>query len=628
MVRGRLRRHMLGGLCGILGVLLLGLAFLSWNHAPPRILPNPPRSDGAIAPAPIDDADFVGAEACGVCHSRIWQRYRQHPMGRSLAAPLEAAQIERYDVTEFSPPGPRHYRVERTADGVRHHEILTDQDGSVLYDQGMDVSYALGSGQRGRAYLFEHDGMLFKSSIAWFSRQNAWGLAPDYLPDSHQRFERRITDGCISCHAGRMAAKSGAPDTFIKPVVIETAIGCERCHGPGRRHVEAHESATDKALADEFIVNPARLDSSRQVSICAQCHLHGVARIIRTRTGQRAFDFQPGQLLEENRIVFVAGESAKDEPGQRALSQVEQMLASACFLGSEGRLGCTSCHDPHGLPAPESRVNFYRQKCLACHETQGCGLTTEERLARDATDSCIACHMPASLRVSNILHVAFADHRVPRRPRPEPADATSGPLTADEFKVFDHADQRLPKLELDRALAFLLVDGAEHRFPTPAGARRAEKLLLPVHQAQPDDIDSLEILGAACQMQGRAAEAEQWWLKSLKLDPRRESVLRQLGLLYHQQGRMQDARDFLQRYLAVNPWHGSTYGYYAGALGSLGEWRECIAAAEHALELNPSLAAVHELLAYAYLQVGGPVESERHRELFRRIEGLLPKRRD
>ena len=615
------------GLIAILGVLLLGLAVLGWNHFRDRNVPEPPQSAASTSPAQVDDGEFVGADACGVCHSRIWERYRRHPMGRSLAAPLEAIQIESYDFTEFSAPGPRHYRVERTADRVRHHEILTDHDGSVVYDQGLDVSYELGSGKRGRAYLFEHEGMLFKSPIAWFSQQKAWGLAPEYLPDSHQRFERRITDGCISCHAGQMALKSSAPDTFVKPVVIEASIGCERCHGPGRRHIAAHESASDKPLANEFIVNPSKLDSVRQVSICAQCHLHGEARIM--RTGQRPFDFRPGQLLEENRIVFVAEEVTSDRPsGQQSLSQVEQMLASACFRGSQGRMGCTSCHDPHGLPAPEASAGFYRQKCLACHESQGCGIAPEERRAKDATDSCIACHMPASLKVSNILHVSFADHRVPRKPQSEtdkePAAESTGSLAAGDFKVFDQGEARLPKLELDRARAFLLVGGAEHKHPTVEGARRARELLLDVVQSQPGDIDALDTLGSACRTQGRLVEAEQWWLKALQLDPHRESVLRQLGLLYHQQGRMKDARDVLKRYLTVNPWHGWIYGYYAGALGSLGEWRECIAAAEHALDLNPSLAVVHELLAHAYLQVGQPAESERHADLFRRIKDLLP----
>ena len=58
------------------------------------------------------------------------------------------------------------------------------------------------------------------------------------------------------------------------------------------------------------------------------------------------------------------------------------MKKSRCFLESGGRLDCTSCHDPHELPAREERTEFYRQQCLACHETNGCYLAEPVRLAR------------------------------------------------------------------------------------------------------------------------------------------------------------------------------------------------------------------------------------------------------
>jgi Flp pilus assembly protein TadD len=604
-----------------LGLLLLGGGILFFVRPPrperPRVAP--PARDAASQST--DDEEFVGSESCAACHNRIWESYRRHPMGQSLATPREASPIENYETADFAPPGHRRYRVERTASGVRHHESLADGDGTLLYDQSVDVAYALGSGKRGRTYLIERDGMLFKSSIAWFSRENAWGLAPDYAPDSHKRFERRITDGCINCHAGRVHAPTSAPDTFAAPIMIEEAIGCERCHGPGRRHVEAHERSAGGKLRQEFIVNPARLEGSRQTAICAQCHLHGEATVL--RTGQKPYDFRPGQRLEENRIVFVKPPLKAAASGRQALSQVEQMLNSACFRKSGGKLQCTSCHDPHGLPSAESRVEYYRLRCLACHETRTCGLPEEQRLARQPNDDCTACHMAPSLHLANILHVSFADHRILRDARSQPQEKQAEKWTAAELALFDRAEERLPKLDIDRAFAFVLVGGSAHTTPAPADARRAEQLLLPVYQSQPVDIDTLEILGTACLVQNRGADAAAWFQKALTLDPRREQSLLQLGLYYRQIRQLEPAAEYLQRFLAVNPWRGEIFAQYASVLALRGEWNECISAGARGLQQNPTLASLHELLAYACEQRGDLPDSEQHRKQFESLQRLL-----
>jgi predicted CXXCH cytochrome family protein len=541
-------------------------------------------------------------------------------MGRSLAPVLEAAPIEDYEGAEIAPPGPRRYRAERTAEWVLHHEKLLDDDGTVLYDQSVEVAYALGSGKRGRAYLIEHDGMLFKSSLAWFSKKNAWGLAPDYSPDSHKRFERRITDGCINCHAGRVRTTAAA-DTFARPILAEAAIGCERCHGPGREHVAAHEAAPSEPLPREFIVNPARLDSARQNAVCAECHLHGEATVV--RTGRKIYDFRPGELLEDNRIVFVRPPAGDDESGMLALSQVEQMLASACYRGSGGRLSCTSCHDPHAMPDPQTRVEFYRAKCLACHDTRGCALDVDTRRAREPDDSCMTCHMPPALKLANVLHVSFADHRVPRARFDRSASGDARPPESRRLEMFDHADLRLPRLEVDRAVGFMLAGGTAHDAPTTADAREAERLLLAVRAAQPDDLATLESLGAACLIQGHDRDAQRWFQMVLKHDPRRESTLLQLAIYYHDQRQLRPAREYLERYLAINRWHGAIYGRYASTLAALGQWRECITAGERGLELNPTLIPLHEWLAPAYEQVGQPADADRHRRLADRLRHRL-----
>lgn len=609
----------LGGVCATLGALWFGSVLFNRNPSSTRNDPGRPQSSLAVS-KPTDEDRFVGNTACRTCHREIWEAYRQHPMGRSLAIAREATEIENFDVTEFTPPGARCYRIERTPDAVLHHEVLLDQDGSVLYDQAVEARYTLGSGKRGRAYLIERDGMLFKSSIAWFSNQKEWGLSPGYPPAHHKRFERRITEGCINCHVGRMAVNRSAPDRYLQPVVQETEIGCERCHGPGRDHVTAQESGT--VTDDQHIINPSRLDPSRRDSICAECHLHGKATVV--RTGQRVFDFRPGQRLEDNRIVFVTPPGPASRSAANALSQVEQMSSSACFQKSNGRMGCTSCHDPHSMPAPETRIEFYRAKCLTCHNQQGCTLPFTERQTREPADSCIACHMPPALHVGNILHVSFSDHRILRQPDNEATEDRKLPLRSTELVVFDQADQRLPKLELDRARAFMLAGGIDGKAATPPEARLAEQLLHSVRKSQPDDLDVLEVLGAACLIQGRAKEAEKWWLEALKRDPRRESVLQNLAILYFDQQRLQPAREYLERFIEVNPWHGHIHGRLAGVYGVLGEWNRCAEVAEHALELNPTLIPLHNWLEQAYRELGKPAESERHRQLFERLNALIP----
>ncbi len=619
MARGKLLWRVLGAVCGALGLLLLVFVLLKKEREPTPISREPLPSDERHTSS-ADDLAFTGSAVCGTCHSEIAEAYRQHPMGRSLALAHQASEIENFQVTEFSPPGSRCYRIERSAETVRHHEVLLDEDGTELFNQAEVVRYAMGSGKRGRAYLIEHDGMLFKSPVAWFSPQQEWGLSPGYPPDHHKRFERRITEGCINCHVGRLAVDRSATDKYFPPVVVEAAISCERCHGPGREHVAAHEEGLPNAVANGKIVNPARLDSARRNAICAECHLHGKATVI--RSGQKVFDFRPGQLLEENRIVFVTPPEAAGKAAN-ALSQVEQMEISACFQKSEGQLGCTSCHNPHRLPSEESRVEYYRAKCLACHETRGCGLPVEERREREA-DSCIACHMPPALHVGNILHVSFSDHRILRHPQAE-SDADKSPASPKiELAVFGGADRRVPKLELDRARAFMLLGGIDGHQPTAQDAQRAERFLLPVHQAQPEDVDVLENLGAACLIQGRSRDAERWWIEALKVDPRHEAVLQHLVLLTFDQQRLKPAHEYLQRFIEVNPWHGHMHGRLAGVLGTMGEWPKSVESGERALKLNPTLIPIHDWLSRAYRQVGDSAEAARHRELFLQLQRRMP----
>lgn len=572
----------------------------------------PFRVDHAIDPSM---ADYVGSDACRDCHAEIWEKYRSHPMARSFARVEHAFPVEDYTKQlEFSPPGNRKYRVEVKQDEILHHEIMLDSQGEAIYDQAFPVAYVLGSGKRGRGYVIDHDGLMFKSSISWYSDTKQWGLSPDYLPESHMRFERRVTGGCLACHAGLPNFTRGEPDRFKEPAFLEESIGCERCHGPGRKHI-AHQNSGE--TADDPIVNPSRLDMDRREAICAQCHLRGESRIL--RTGRMPHDFRPGERLEDNWIVFVKSHGPGITRSGRAATQAEHMVSSTCFQKSEGRLGCTSCHDPHSMPDPEAKDEYYRQKCLTCHSDRGCSLPLPAREAAPHQDRCTNCHMPP-ISAGNVLHRSVADHRILRKPSTAEDD-----VEPPESHVFQFASTPIPDHEVRRAKALKMVSDAIDGNGRPDLAKAATPLLKQLIEQAPDDVELYVALGNCALVQDQPREAERYWSKVLQLNPRHEPTIQSLAVLYHDNYQLVPAERTLKRFVAMNPWHGSYYGRLAATLMQRGDTTGAIAAAERGLELNPTLWKLHDFLAGAYTATGDRESAMRHQKLYDRMRpGEVP----
>lgn len=564
------------------------------------------RADNAID---LSLSDYVGSEACRDCHSEIWEKYQSHPMSYSMAQLEQATPIEDYTKhPEFAPPGNRKYRVERTDQGVLHHEIMVDSQGEVIYDQSVPITFTIGSGKRGRGYVIERDGLLFNSSISWYSDTGTWGLSPNYQPESHMRFERRVTAGCLACHAGTPNFARGESDRFKEPAFLEAAIGCEKCHGPGRQHVAFNKSGD---AGNDPIVNPGRLDMDRREAVCAQCHLRGETRIL--RTGRTAYDFRPGERLEDNWIMFVKSDGPGITRSGRAATQAEHMVSSTCFQRSEGRMGCTSCHDPHSTPSATNKSDFYRQKCMTCHTDRGCSLPLPERQATPYQDHCAACHMPA-ISAENVLHRSIADHRILRKPATAEDDAEPS-----ESVIFQFAKTPIPEHEIRRARALKLVADAIELNNQQDLAKAATPLLKELIEQAPNDLELYAALGNCALILDQPREAERLWSKVLQINPRHEPTVKALAVLYQDNFQLIPAERTLKQFVELNPWHGSYFGRLAGTLMGRGDTKNAIEAAERGLELNPHLWKLHEFLMDAYTQEGDRASAERHQKLLIRM---------
>jgi hypothetical protein len=581
------------------------LAHATTRDSPQVLKPDPPASD------------FVGSAVCSQCHGAIAETYRSHPMARSLTAVKDLIGDENELVDQvIEPPGSRKYRVRCEGNRLWHHEFLLDEDSHPIYDQQVEVTYALGSGARGRAYLLERDGRLFASSLNWYARTKKWWLAPGYSPVSHKRFEREVNEACLVCHAGRL---NEVPQQPVSSLFLETSIGCERCHGPGQRHVDFHsgekrESADDRQV--DPIVNPAKLAIPQREDVCLQCHLQGESQHL--RFGRRVTDFRPGMRLEDVWLIFVSAHHHDSGERMAAISQVEQMRSSTCYSRSAGQLGCLSCHDAHSVPSPSERVNYYRQRCETCHvePESGCQLPKSQRLHSPQANSCIACHMP-SLGTSDVPHTSQTDHRILRR-----ADLRNTELprrsTATDLVFFDQADQRIPPWEAQRARGLMLAGLAEktreRRF-----AQEAEPLLEATRKVARDDVEVIEWLGVVKLLLHKIPEARELWQIGLTLEPRHESLLIRLAFFSHDTSDLSAAAGYFDRLFQVNPSRAAFHGRQAHILGQLGDFDRAIEEAHRAIELDPTLSQAHEWLAQVHQLRGAMVESRHHQNMARRL---------
>jgi hypothetical protein len=602
-----LRRWLFGAVVCLLAIVA---ATAWWRRSDDRKAA-PPRQvvSRAIKPLPPSQ-DYVGSAACAACHAEIAESYSQHPMWSSLGPVSPDAPY--FTEALLAPGGMCSYAVSANNGRLFHHEAMRDSSGRFIYDQAVRVDYAIGSGTRGWSFLISRGELMFMSPLTWYSTTGEWDLSPAYRPDDPRRFGRPVTGDCLHCHSGRVAVEPGNQNRYKSPPFFEASIGCERCHGPGKEHVAYHESGGISGR--DLMVNPARLEPLERESVCDQCHLQADARI--PRYGRTHLDFRPGQQLSDVATIFTLDYG--DEQSARAVRHVHQMHASRCFQASNGAMGCTSCHDAHSVPKAEEKVNFYRQKCIACHQAEPhCALPEPQRRERSAADSCIECHMPP-LAAADVAHTAQTDHRILRDPAAAPL-IDRAPERPPTLEFFGQMRESLEPWEADRALGLALFHAPLQGPERAAHLQRVEMLLAPVLERAPDDSGVLNALGAICLEGQRFDEAAAYFAQALKLDGQDEAALFGLANLAEASGDSALAARRFDQLLAINDSSAEIYARKAELLGTLNRWEAGIEAAEKGLQLNPRLVSLRGWVVDAYRRVGRHDRADAHHAILEQM---------
>jgi DmsE family decaheme c-type cytochrome len=212
-------------------------------------------------------------------------------------------------------------------------------------------------------------------------------------------------DTCLACHEGQgktlQSSIHGKPAHPRTPAA-RTNQACETCHGPGKEHAETADTAKIRG----FTATTTPRDAS---SACLTCHnrgnhagWEGSTHEARNLTCSTCHSVHNPQSFE--RQLAKATETQLCASCHR-LQVVKTERAVAHMPVREGKMSCSSCHNPHGSIANVKALktgNSINESCTSCHAEMRGPMLFEHTPVRE---SCATCHDPHGSSNDRMLNV-------------------------------------------------------------------------------------------------------------------------------------------------------------------------------------------------------------------------------
>ncbi len=580
---------------------------------------------------------LVGTQSCAGCHPKQYASYLTTAHSRSL----QRADDVKLDLvgTLTHPLSEIAYDVLQSNHRVIHREwkyfvdptsaaqatplSFSGEEPRMLVAE-LPVSYVMGSGSFAKGYLLSDPPYLIQSPVTWYRGPAAFGMAPGYDVKLHSGMTRVISDECLFCHAGSVTQRFGNSEQVDIP---ETAIGCERCHGPGLAHATKFKVRLDQTTStettgdDTAIVHPGKLSRSLAEAVCAQCHLQG--DIVVQAEGKSIWDFKAGEPLSDTRVAYKIDRPSGDE--KTFVDHFDQLWQSQCYLKSDS-LTCITCHDPHHANSNESAAVYQQANCLKCHDDQACGLELTER-HRQHANQCVLCHMPKS--ASEVPHAATTHHQI-SIPLAEPINSTR-PQAVTLRKLqspLDEAAQLTSQRTELLASAFWVLDtGGQDQIPAAVVAKTRDELIQWAKIQPPDPVVFTIIARLALQQAEGGPNIDndhrsriQYWqlagqfaqaalaIKSIP-SASRKAALEVMASKQYDEGNFQAAA---QSYYELTRIRRSALDWYNLGIcyGRLKQFPEAESSLREAIRLNATYAAPYRSLAILYSSINPPLAEQ------------------
>ncbi|HVW08290.1 MAG TPA: tetratricopeptide repeat protein [Bryobacteraceae bacterium] len=547
--------------------------------------------------------EYVDGALCAACHQEIAASFAKTGMGRSFFRLRPQTLVETLGKPYYHAASESWYEmIERNGEYFQRRWQI-GFDGKETNVEEKRVDYVIGSGDHARTYAhLTPRNTLQELALSWYSEKGGyWAMSPGYDRPDQPQSTRLISDPCMFCHNAypkipKVAEEPHAVPQFLQP--LPEGIDCQRCHGPGRKHIETvGRAGATRAEIRASIVNPKRLSPDRELEVCMQCHLQTTALSLPhslLRPGAGPFSYVAGQPMGTFRFTFdrEGGEGEHFEIAHTAY----RLRESQCFLQSAGKMTCTTCHDPHVADVPGTARARYNGICRNCHASELARIASPSG-AHTAASDCVNCHMPKR-RTDDVAHVVMTDHLIARRPPPgdllaDKPEERETAATAYHGEVVPYYPAKPGATDEEAALnagIAQLHDGTNLQAGLPRMAALIEKY-------HPADAEYYTALAEGYRAAHDLAKAFPVYEEAVRHAPDSEIVLRNLGAAQFDLRQLPQAEATLRRATSMAPGDPEAWGLLGEALWMQGKSDEGKAALSKGIELDPEIADLHTTLA-------------------------------